>query len=50
MVGVPAKHIGWMSSTGVRLNLPLKGDAKVFCPESEGVYVLTNDFLCFEKR
>lgn len=34
MVGVPARHIGWMSRNGQRLNLPLQGDATGICPET----------------
>ncbi len=32
MVGVPARHIGWMSQYGRRLNLPLEGDGVAACP------------------
>jgi UDP-2-acetamido-3-amino-2,3-dideoxy-glucuronate N-acetyltransferase len=32
MVGVPARHIGWMSRHGERLDLPLAGDATAACP------------------
>ena len=32
MVGVPARHIGWMSRQGERLALPLVGDAQAACP------------------
>jgi UDP-2-acetamido-3-amino-2,3-dideoxy-glucuronate N-acetyltransferase len=39
-VGVPARHIGWMSRHGVRLDLPLHGDGRSACPESGEVYVL----------
>lgn len=40
MVGVPAKHIGWMSRFGTRLDLPLDGDAKHMCKESGDTYVV----------
>ena len=40
MVGVPAKQIGWMSRFGERLELPLKGNAKAFCPNTKEKYVL----------
>lgn len=32
MVGVPARHIGWMSEHGERLDLPLSGDGAAACP------------------
>jgi UDP-2-acetamido-3-amino-2,3-dideoxy-glucuronate N-acetyltransferase len=40
MVGVPAKHIGWMSRFGERLELPLTGDAEAVCPHTGDQYVL----------
>lgn len=42
MVGVPAKQIGWMSRFGERLDLPLKGDAKTTCPQTNDQYQLSN--------
>jgi UDP-2-acetamido-3-amino-2,3-dideoxy-glucuronate N-acetyltransferase len=40
VVGVPARHIGWMSRYGERLDLPLRGDAEAYCP-AEGIsYVM----------
>ena len=46
MVGVPAKQIGWMSCYGERLDLPLKGDAEAFCPNTKEKYML-KDGTCF---
>ncbi len=46
MVGVPAKQIGWMSRFGERLELPLKGNAEAFCPNTKEKYVL-KDGKCF---
>jgi len=40
MVGVPAKQIGWMSIFGEQLDLPLKGDLEVQCPNTDAVYRL----------
>ena len=40
MVGVPAKHKGWMSEYGEKLNLPLEGNAEVICPHTGNLYVL----------
>ncbi|WP_348655572.1 acyltransferase [uncultured Sulfitobacter sp.] len=45
MVGVPARHIGWMSAYGEKLDLPLKGDSEVTCPHTSDVYTLENGFL-----
>jgi len=40
MAGVPARHIGWMSRFGERLDLPLTGDAHCTCPHTGDRYVL----------
>ena len=49
MVGVPAIQVGWMSRHGVRLNLPLTGDAVASCPESGVRYRLSNgEVTCLE--
>lgn len=45
MVGVPAKHIGWMSRFGERLPLPLTGSAQATCQHTGDRYVL-EDGLC----
>ena len=42
MVGVPAKHIGWMSQHGVRLQLPLTGDGQAICNATGLRYQLKN--------
>ncbi len=42
MVGVPARHAGWMSQHGERLPLPLKGNGDARCPGSGARYVLEN--------
>lgn len=41
MVGVPARHIGWMSAHGEQLDLPLSGQGNVTCPHSGDVYTLS---------
>lgn len=43
MVGVPARHIGWMSAYGDRINLPLAGSGKWICPHTQDVYELNGD-------
>ena len=45
MVGVPAKHIGWMSQHGERLNLPLTGETQATCPDTGARYELKNGTL-----
>lgn len=45
MVGVPARHIGWMSRFGERLTLPLRGDAETICPHTGERYAL-RDGVC----
>ena len=40
MVGVPAKHIGWMSEFGDQLNLPLSGEAEAICQHTGARYQL----------
>jgi UDP-2-acetamido-3-amino-2,3-dideoxy-glucuronate N-acetyltransferase len=39
-IGNPARHIGWMSEYGHRLNFD--GDGIAFCPESNEKYLLEN--------
>lgn len=45
MVGVPAKHIGWMSAYGEKLDLPVEGDTECICPHTGDVYTLANGKL-----
>jgi len=45
MVGVPARHIGWMSRHGERLEMPLQGNAKAICAATGERYQL-RDGLC----
>jgi UDP-2-acetamido-3-amino-2,3-dideoxy-glucuronate N-acetyltransferase len=40
MVGVPARHAGWMSRHGERLDLPLDGNGDAACPGTGEQYVL----------
>ena len=42
MLGVPGRQVGWMSAFGERLELPLKGDAEVICPNTNSRYRLQN--------
>ncbi|MEC7838960.1 MAG: Gfo/Idh/MocA family oxidoreductase [Chlamydiota bacterium] len=47
MVGNPARHVGWMSRYGERLDLPLytEQSIEVTCPGNGDVYVLDGDQL-----
>ena len=40
VVGVPARHIGWMSRFGERLDLPLTGDGQAVCAHTGERYRL----------
>ena len=40
IVGVPGRHIGWMSQYGERLNLPLTGDAETVCQHTGQKYLI----------
>ena len=42
MVGVPARHIGWVSQHGGQLDLPLTGDAQATCSHTSQRYILVN--------
>lgn len=42
MAGVPARHLGWMSAFGERLDLPLGGSAEATCPHTGDQYRLTD--------
>jgi UDP-2-acetamido-3-amino-2,3-dideoxy-glucuronate N-acetyltransferase len=45
MVGVPAKHVGWMSAFGEQIPLPLVGDATYQCPHTGVWYQLQGEQL-----
>lgn len=45
-VGVPARHIGWMSQYGEKLALPLVGNGKAICPHTNVHYIL-KDGQCY---
>jgi len=40
MLGVPARHVGWMSRFGERLDLPLQGDGDAICRHTGDRYQL----------
>ena len=45
MAGVPARQIGWMSSYGERVNLPLMGKGEWECPKTGEIYKLEGGIL-----
>lgn len=45
MVGVPAKHIGWMSAYGERVDLPIEGTGSWTCPHTGDNYHLSDSQL-----
>lgn len=45
MLGVPAKHIGWMSDYGEQIPLPKQGEGKYTCPHTGQIYILKKDQL-----
>ena len=45
MLGVPARHAGWMSRHGERLPLPVSGDGEARCPHTGERYVLERGIL-----
>ena len=45
MAGVPAKHIGWMSQHGERLDLPLTGNGEAKCTATGKIYLLQDGFV-----
>jgi UDP-2-acetamido-3-amino-2,3-dideoxy-glucuronate N-acetyltransferase len=45
MIGVPARHKGWMSRHGEQLDLPLKGSGKATCPHTGERYTLSKGRL-----
>ena len=40
VVGIPARHIGWMSAFGEQLSLPLEGSGEAICEHTGDRYVL----------
>ena len=45
VVGVPGRHIGWMSQYGERIDLPLDGSGVAECPHTGQVYILQDSEL-----
>jgi UDP-2-acetamido-3-amino-2,3-dideoxy-glucuronate N-acetyltransferase len=45
VLGVPARHAGWMSRHGERLDLPLRGEGEAACPATAERYRLRDGAL-----
>ncbi|UGA54982.1 acyltransferase [Vibrio sp. VB16] len=50
MVGVPAKQIGWMSTFGEQLELPINGQITVKCSHTDQSYRLEGDTLSLVQK
>lgn len=50
MVGVPARHVGWMSAHGARLDLPLSGNGEATCPDTGTRYIMKNGLVAPAER
>ncbi len=48
MLGVPARHVGWMSEHGERMPLPLTGEGTFICPHSGIRYQLYDESVTAE--
>lgn len=48
MVGVPARHVAWMSEYGEQIPLPINGWGEYTCPHSGVRYVLNGDVLTIQ--
>ena len=48
MVGVPGRHIGWMSRFGEQLDLPLEGSGEARCMHTGERYKLVNGSISLE--
>jgi len=48
MLGVPARHAGWMSRFGERLSLPLRGEGTATCPHTGERYRLAAGYCRME--
>ena len=48
LVGVPSRHIGWMSRFGEQLNLPLEGSGEVTCKHTGERYKLIDGRVSLE--
>ncbi len=45
MIGVPARHVGWVSAYGDKIPLPVDGEGEWMCPESKDMYTLSRQVM-----
>lgn len=50
MMGAPARHVGWMSKHGERLDMPLTGESTAACPVTGGLYRLSRGVVTTEEN
>ena len=50
MVGVPARHVGWMSEYGEKIPLPTRGIGQYECAHTGQIYTLIRDKLKCRQR
>lgn len=48
MMGVPARHTGWMTRFGERMILPLKGSGEFICPNTGDKYLLKDEAITLQ--
>lgn len=48
MMGVPARHTGWMTRFGERMRLPLKGSGEFICPNTGDKYLLKDEVITLQ--
>lgn len=44
-VGIPARHVGWVSAIGQKINLPLRGSGEWVCNITGDRYILEDEYL-----
>lgn len=49
IAGVPGRQIGWMSTYGERLDLPLTGEGRTICPHTGDTYILSSGIVAREE-
>ena len=50
VAGVPARQIGWMSTFGEQIPLPLEGEGQWTCPNTADIYLLDGNNIILNKK
>ena len=50
VMGVPGRHVGWMSRHGMRLDLPMFGEGHAVCPATGESYRLRNGYATLDSE